>query len=819
MPRRGVRGVPAKARIPTITEPPEPIVKKDRPRVIVSMTTIPSRIELLAPVIWPLFSRQTVKPDVLVLHIPHQYRDPKLGTVGNVPSILQRIMQRESRIVVNRQCQDLGPGTKVAGLHTLAWIQNDDLIIYVDDDVAHDRNMIARHVEAHMLFKKHVFCCRGSTLKTDLNNFDRAAVHSPPMLPIDVPEGCGSVSVKYGDAKIGAFVKTLRQCRDDPCLFFSDDVLLGNHYWEIGLTVRLLPSPIAICGLLPFAHDAMSLMNGRDGALDDTRTRMLKAVDVLKSKSRCYLPGFDVQYRKFHHLKDWRRATLGMIGLDRVDPVPLPPDDTRTTAFVVFAFNRPKYLERVLLSLKKNGNAFQPEHTYVFIDGMLNAKSGALRGEPDDVQQSIAVARSVLGPTAHIWTGACNYGVGLMQFYGMWRVFNELRYTNAIFLEDDLVLGRHYLATVLKMLPVLQQCPHLSSIQGGYRRWSEDPDEVRVVDARGQHVHYWGWLTTRDRFNKIFKRYSEAVNELFVGVDYKRRNDRSIDHVGDWFRKNGLSADHRSQDWVRDACFRLEGMSYKIECACRRAAPIGLHGLHSSPAVFKRLGLDDTTNDIDSPRALDPSVAYRLCLPIKIRADVPKAMADLFVQDSRQTPRAVMASNILPAVQTNRAAIIVITNPDDMSVLKDREPHNTWLLVPPDVWTPPSFSKTVVRLDQPIPISLAEAINAATVVDKQAPTVAEQKRAVANSTSRPKAPPPQRPNPTPPKQRPPPKQQRPKPAPLPVRSKPLPNLITGHPKNVTTPPSSPSPPPPSYQRRHASGTPLRLGIRRGLRKG
>jgi hypothetical protein len=638
----------------------------------------------LVSVVWPLLTRQTRPPDKVVVNVPRKYHDAALGNVATLPMNVRRMAARDARVVFNRECDDLGPGTKITGLSNVAEldIRPDDLIIYIDDDVGHDPKMIARHVLAHAVHARHVFCGRGSTL--DLETYDRAAVRGPPMLPVDVPEGCGSVSVRAGDANLDALATAIDNFRDSPSLFYSDDVVIGNHFWgTCGLTVRLLPCPFPVSATMAHAHDAMALMNGRKGTLSDTRTRMLDAARILKRRDLCSMPGFGLRHRKYETIADFRRVTLGMVPLAMPDR---PPDDGRAVAVVVFAFDRPEYLERVLRSLRQSPTHYAPEHTHVFVDGALNAHSGELRGRPSNVAKSAALVHEILGPKAHLWCGACNYGVGLMQFYGLWRVFAELRYDAAIMLEDDLVLGRNYLSSTMAMLPTLRACPQLSAVQAGYRRQSAEPNDVSLLDARAAHVHYWGWLSTRDRFNRIFRRYSAATSELFFGVDYMWRNVQSADKIGAWFRKGGMSPKHRSQDWVRDACFRLEGMTHKLVCPCRRAAPIGVHGLHSSPTVFKDLGLDASTRDIDAPGTFDPE-AYRLVMAVTVRPGVPQAIASRFASDGA-APCMVVATETGAPVPAHRPALLVCTNgaPADAraAMLGSRDPDNTRLVAQTD---------------------------------------------------------------------------------------------------------------------------------------
>jgi len=107
-------------------------------KVIVSLTTIPSRVAFLAETIESLLS-QTYRPCSIELNIPDVYRKRDLGSIN--------LAKLPDSISVFK-CEDFGPATKL--LPTLSRYRGQNVvIIYCDDDRIYEKNMIARLVNCH----------------------------------------------------------------------------------------------------------------------------------------------------------------------------------------------------------------------------------------------------------------------------------------------------------------------------------------------------------------------------------------------------------------------------------------------------------------------------------------------------------------------------------------------------------------------------------------------------------------------------------------------------------------------------------------------
>lgn len=111
--------------------------KASKSRVVVTMTTIPPRVEYLKPTIMSLLD-QSVRVDEIALNIPWKSRK---GQRYQLPAWLSEI----PIVKIHRVPKDLGPGTKI--LPTLKRESKDTRVIAVDDDNIYASKMIEKLVQ------------------------------------------------------------------------------------------------------------------------------------------------------------------------------------------------------------------------------------------------------------------------------------------------------------------------------------------------------------------------------------------------------------------------------------------------------------------------------------------------------------------------------------------------------------------------------------------------------------------------------------------------------------------------------------------------
>jgi hypothetical protein len=200
-----------------------------RADVVVSLSTIPSRIALMEPVIKSLL-RQTVAPASIVINVPHNSLRENRGY--DIPSFLAKL-----RTVTIMRCDDVGPATKL--LPTLRREPLDRLIIVVDDDRIYPPRLVEELITAAQFDPESAFCMSGWIAPKDMTDkpttiWSNFWLTPPTQLrgrrlaaptPIDVLMGYAGYIVrpKFFDAAIHDFGGAPKEA------FFVDDLWISAH--------------------------------------------------------------------------------------------------------------------------------------------------------------------------------------------------------------------------------------------------------------------------------------------------------------------------------------------------------------------------------------------------------------------------------------------------------------------------------------------------------------------------------------------------------------------------------------------------------------
>ncbi len=116
------------------------------PRIIVSLCSFPARLNTLWIVV-ELLMRQTVKPDMIILHLSKQ----QVPSMDAIPQSLLNMQERGLQIQIE-DGEDLKPYGKI---YFAKKKYPKDIIITVDDDIYYTYDIIERLIESH---RKHPNC-------------------------------------------------------------------------------------------------------------------------------------------------------------------------------------------------------------------------------------------------------------------------------------------------------------------------------------------------------------------------------------------------------------------------------------------------------------------------------------------------------------------------------------------------------------------------------------------------------------------------------------------------------------------------------------
>jgi len=185
----------------------------DNRRVIVSLSTVPDRINNLRPTIRSLL-RQTHPSDEIVLAIP------EFSIREHRPYVAPEYVSRLPRTRILHCRRDWGPATKFIPIirEELAAGRGDTLIMVVDDDRIYPHDALETYLHHHQQLPEAALCFRGAAMPQTLDWRDARMIKASDLRQpeaVAVITGCGSYLIQprffdqslwdYSQAPQGAF--------------------------------------------------------------------------------------------------------------------------------------------------------------------------------------------------------------------------------------------------------------------------------------------------------------------------------------------------------------------------------------------------------------------------------------------------------------------------------------------------------------------------------------------------------------------------------------------------------------------------------------
>lgn len=233
----------SKEKFPTILDSPNNALNNDiklnfypfQPYYF-SLTTIPSRLSKLNSVIKSL-QNQNIKPTKIFINIPKHYE--RFDCPGVSPTDIKDM----SNVVINFCDNDYGPATKFLPMFSIDYIDDDDPIIIVNDDIIYDPNLSSYLLKDAVRYPDSCITSFGITHSAYM--FDNSKwfcdFNSQNIKPCGFREKFeGYVDVFEGFK--GALLKK-KLFKDDVFVFpnneykFSDDIWFSGHIIKNGFTI------------------------------------------------------------------------------------------------------------------------------------------------------------------------------------------------------------------------------------------------------------------------------------------------------------------------------------------------------------------------------------------------------------------------------------------------------------------------------------------------------------------------------------------------------------------------------------------------------
>lgn len=208
------------------------------------------------------------------------------------------------------------------------------------------------------------------------------------------------------------------------------------------------------------------------------------------------------------------------------------------TPIVIFAFNRPDSLVRLIESLKANVG-YEHHDIFIFVDGPRNDE------DQTKVDKVLEIAHRL---TTNVTASPVNKGLGPSIIDGVNLIINK--YGKAIVLEDDLVLMPGFLTYVEKALDMYEADSRIFAICG-YGLKIKRPKNYSPDVYLSNRASSWGWGTWADRWNSVDWNVSDW-NQLKSSTDLQKAFNRGgSDMFG--MLKNFMEGKNRS--WAIRFCY------------------------------------------------------------------------------------------------------------------------------------------------------------------------------------------------------------------------------------------------------------------------
>ncbi|MCC6920808.1 MAG: glycosyltransferase [Alphaproteobacteria bacterium] len=283
----------------------------------------------------------------------------------------------------------------------------------------------------------------------------------------------------------------------------------------------------------------------------------------------------------------------------------------------ILCFNRPDYLGQVLESLRAQaGVSLDESRIFLLQDGAVDADTNRLHCKPRLIAENIAAFRSLF-PGGQVLASRFNLGVAGNFDRAERLAFEHLGEEAAIFLEDDLWLGPHYLASLDTLLGFAVANPRIGYVAA--YGMHQTPLEGRPADAPmlGPLGPHWGFGLTRRQWLRQ-RPFVEEYLRIALATNYRMRdNDRIVQLFHGW----GFHAPGTTQDVAKSYACLLTGAARVNTVACY-GKYIGAEGLHSNAAIYDEEGFGQTSVVLEDTLDRTPPTDSRIHKIIRLNAEL-----------------------------------------------------------------------------------------------------------------------------------------------------------------------------------------------------
>lgn len=277
-----------------------------RPRIVVTMTTLPGREDLITRACKSIMA-QSIKPDVIYLTLPKISRRLKCP-YSPMPDLIQ-----QACIIIEPET-DFGPITKLYGA-LASESDPETIIISCDDDIIYPPQLFETLLEKSYLQPEACICGSGLLVKygmtfnstyTNMDKFHQLnglAGFLPPPSGRKVDIICGAAGTLYKRKFFGSMAecteKLFEVSLSDMDILCNDDVLISGYLQSRGIDRMVFPS-IPFVKLIEAEGDHPEVALSFDGL--ETVNRMSRALKKLIERGFFMVPKYGKAVESFEQV-------------------------------------------------------------------------------------------------------------------------------------------------------------------------------------------------------------------------------------------------------------------------------------------------------------------------------------------------------------------------------------------------------------------------------------------------------------------------------------------------------------------------------------
>lgn len=253
-------------------------------------------------------------------------------------------------------------------------------------------------------------------------------------------------------------------------------------------------------------------------------------------------------------------------------------------AVALLSYNRPKLLKLVLQSIVAQQSWGNLKPKFFLAQDFSDSKT---------CSECIKLAKSYLGSDLTVLYTDQNLGVA-RNFDRLERmVFQKFNFDHVLFLEDDLVLARHYFDLAGLFVRYMRQNREIGMMsgRGNSMHPSLELQEKNKNKLIQSDEHNWGFVLSKKAWTarqKILRPYLDVI----LKIHYRTRNQPPYkDQINSIKKSLGYSTDdlHSSQDSMKNAALVRAGFC-RLSTFTVNAQYIGVDGEHSDQTKFYNQG-------------------------------------------------------------------------------------------------------------------------------------------------------------------------------------------------------------------------------------